>query len=84
MAAAGAGDREAAQQYATRLADMDGATVWRAYIAAALGDREQAVELLREAFDQGGTGFMGGWHRTGQLQPLRDYPPYQEFMRPKG
>ena len=56
----------------------------RAWIAAALGDREQAVELLRE---------WGPWflttnvyqpHSNPFLQPLRDYPPFQELLRPKG
>jgi tetratricopeptide (TPR) repeat protein/TolB-like protein len=60
-------------------------TADRARIAALLGDREGATRLLQQAIEQGyGFGF-GTWiHLDMDLEPLHDYPPYQELMRPKG
>jgi tetratricopeptide (TPR) repeat protein len=59
------------------------ATVWRARIAALLGDKDRAVTLLREAIAQGAK--IGvRMHRDVNFEPLWDYPPYQELMRPKG
>ncbi len=54
----------------------------RARIAAVLGERDRAVALLREAFAQGQQ-FAWFWHST-YFESLRDYPPFQELMRPKG
>lgn len=55
----------------------------KARIAALLGDRENAVALLRDAVAQGFA--FGIWmHRDADLEPLRGYPPFEEFMRPKG
>jgi tetratricopeptide (TPR) repeat protein len=58
-------------------------TRWRAAIAAALGDRDRAVRLLQQAI---GEGFWHGiWqHRDPEWDPLRDYPPFQVLIRPKG
>lgn len=58
-------------------------TFWSGCIYGLLGEREQAVTLLREAFAQ------GYWYSTYplsniDLEPLRDYPPFQELMRPEG
>ena len=58
----------------------------RAGIAAALGERERAMELLRQS---------GPWlssyppalspgHTDPHLEPLWDYPPFKELLRPKG
>jgi serine/threonine protein kinase/tetratricopeptide (TPR) repeat protein len=58
-------------------------TLWRARIAALLGDREVAVVLLREAFAQGQR-FGPFYHSDPDLEPLRDYPPFRELLRPKG
>lgn len=52
-------------------------------IAALLGGREEAMALLLEAHAQG-TPFGWSWHRDVDLEPLRDFPPFQEFMRPNG
>jgi DNA-binding SARP family transcriptional activator/TolB-like protein len=58
-------------------------TRWRAAIAAALGDRALAVRLLQQAIDEGVA--HGIWqHRDPEWEPLRDYRPWQELMRPKG
>ena len=58
-------------------------TLWRGRIAALLGDREEAMALLLEAHAQGRP-FGWSWHRDVDLESLRDYPPFQEFLRPKG
>ena len=58
-------------------------TLWRARIHALLGDRDQAVDLLRSTF----------WHAIPQestphtdlaFETLRDYPPFAELLKPKG
>ncbi len=51
---------------------------WRAVTAVAVGDQERAMELLRE------NGYRPYLHTQYQLEPLWDYPPFQEFIRPKG
>ena len=56
----------------------------RAGIAALLGDREQAVALLYQSFDEG---MLYGPHSSQywiDFESLRDYPPFQELFRPKG
>jgi len=62
-------------------------TYWRARIAALLGMKEEAVELLRQSFAQ------GNYYLSDQgvfiiheadLDPLRDYAPFRELMKPKG
>jgi tetratricopeptide (TPR) repeat protein len=55
-----------------------------AAIAAQLGDRQRAVDLLNDAVSEGYRGIMSTTHRDVDLEPLRDYPPFQEFVRPKG
>jgi DNA-binding SARP family transcriptional activator len=48
-------------------------------IHGALGDRERAVEMIREA------GWRATLFRESVLyDPLREYAPFVEFMRPKG
>jgi tetratricopeptide (TPR) repeat protein len=61
-------------------------TVGRAVIAAALGEHERAMALLHEARASGvALGDWSGWqHANLSLEPLWDYPPFQELMRPKG
>jgi len=56
---------------------------WSARIAALLGERERAVELLRQAFARGYQ-YGPDLHSDPDLEPLRDYPPFQEMIRPKG
>ena len=63
--------------------DAGNATYWRARIAAVLGEREEAVRLLHEAHAEG-LPFSVDLHTERDLDSLRDYPPFQEFMRPKG
>jgi tetratricopeptide (TPR) repeat protein len=87
--AARSGDRERALRISTELMNIDSPylfgnhTYWRASIASLLGEREQAVALLRDAFAQG-RDYGVYLHRDMDLEPLRDYSPFQELLRPKG
>jgi len=55
----------------------------RAVIAAWLGDLEGAVALLQQA--QGEGLIFAPWIHTGpELGPLRDYPPFLEWLAPRG
>jgi tetratricopeptide (TPR) repeat protein len=55
----------------------------RARIAALVGDQMVSITLLRQYFE-GCTGY-GVWpHGDIDFESLRDYPPFQELMRPKG
>ncbi len=59
-------------------------TVYQAEIAALLGERERAVNLLGEAFERG-THFGGLWiHMSEPFWSLRGYAPFEELVRPKG
>ena len=63
-------------------------TFGRARIAAVLGEREQAVRLLRTAFAQGhpyryATVSHERPHAHPDFATLRDYPPFQQLMEPK-
>ena len=58
-------------------------TYGRACIAAILGDKEQAVALLKESFLQGRE-FGTGVHKDFAFESLWDYPPFIEFLKPKG
>ena len=87
--AARRGDTAAARHYADSLARpgpspfRGAATLWRARIAAVLGERDNAVALLRQAFDEG-LGF-GLWvHRDIDFESLRSYPPFVELTKPQG
>jgi tetratricopeptide (TPR) repeat protein len=83
------GERGEAERISTALASstqpyLRGAhTLWRARIAAQLGEREQALLLLRAALSQGQPYEL--WlHIDPDLDPLWDFPPFRELMRPKG
>ncbi len=82
-------DPEEASRISEQLAAIDRPyirgqhTRWRACIAAGLGDRDEAVALLRTAFGQG-VAYELWIHTDPALESLRDYPPFQELTRPKG
>lgn len=57
-------------------------TFWRARIAALLGEKEQAMVLLRDALAQGAS--HGSLYLNMDLELLSDYPPFQELIKPKG
>jgi tetratricopeptide (TPR) repeat protein len=58
-------------------------TYWRAAISGALGERDDGLNLLRQAFSEG---WYHSWEHAwyAELAPLRDHPEFQELMRPKG
>jgi tetratricopeptide (TPR) repeat protein len=55
--------------------------VWRARIAALLGDRPAAMRLLIEAFGPQGTMEL---HDNSDFDGMLDHPPFREFVRAKG
>jgi predicted Zn-dependent protease len=83
------GDRAGAERIAESLGALDGRyrfglhTYCCAHIASLLGEKDEAVALLRNAFAQGYR-FSISVHRDPDFEPLRDYPPCQELLRPKG
>ena len=58
---------------------------FRANIACQLGDFEEALELLKIARENGNNQLYI-WEKYGHmlLKPMLDYPPFKEFMEPKG
>jgi len=87
--AARRGDREEALRIGGLLERITGPyefgldTYLQATIAAQLGDLERAMVLLREAHTRGRP-FSVFLHRDMDLEPLRDYPAFREFIEPKG
>ena len=61
---------------------LGGDTYQRARIHASLGERETAVDLLQTAMLQGID--FAYLHADVALDSLRAYPPFVEFIRPKG
>ena len=63
----------------------------RARIAAQLGQKDEAVNLLREAISQGWSGplvygmfsYANACHREMDFEPLHGYPAYEELIKPK-
>jgi len=87
--AARLGDSIVARDFSRRLEGLEepyrhgNSTLWRARIEAVLGNREEAMSLLRRAFGEGIP--FGIWvHRDMDLVPLHGYPAFEEFIRPKG
>ncbi len=83
------GDQEEALQVSRWLAELDTPylrgyhTSWRSRIAGALGDGEAAVSLTQQALAEGAYP-PHVFHHLIEFEPVRDYPPFQEAMRPKG
>jgi tetratricopeptide (TPR) repeat protein len=84
------GDQEEAFQISQWLEALDrpylrgSHKIWQALIAGVLGDGESAVALARQAVAEG-VQYAPPWNvfHIG-FDSLRDYPPFQELMRPKG
>jgi TolB-like protein len=87
--AARRGDRAEAKRISTLLAAstqpyLRGAhTLWRARIAAQLGDSEEALHLLRQAFSEG-QGYDLWLHTDVDLDLLRELRAFRALVRPKG
>jgi tetratricopeptide (TPR) repeat protein len=83
------GDSARALEMSDRLASLDLPYIrgWntqaRARIAAALGNHERAMQLILEAYEQGAP-FHLEFHRDIDLLLLETYPPFEEWVRPKG
>jgi DNA-binding SARP family transcriptional activator/TolB-like protein len=81
------GDRARAQAAADSLGALKrpwlfGAhTFWRAAIMGALGEHDQAVQLLRQANREGQQ--MQEWHYTRALESVRGYAAFGALVRPK-
>jgi tetratricopeptide (TPR) repeat protein len=86
--AARMGDRDGALAIAKQLEEdkrpylFGNPAQYRARIAALLGDKEGAVNLLRQAIKEGSTYFS--LHAVEDFDSLADYPPFVQFMKPKG
>jgi tetratricopeptide (TPR) repeat protein/tRNA A-37 threonylcarbamoyl transferase component Bud32 len=89
LVAARLGDTEEARRIANELKNMErkylfgSHTYNRACIHALLGEHAEAVRLLQESLQQGCI-FIDYMHCDMDLEPLRDYPPFQELLKPKG
>ena len=64
---------------------------WHACIAAQLGDRPRAVRLIAQAHQEGLWLIGEFWeqpiatlHADPCFEPLHDYPPFEQLLRPKG
>ncbi len=87
-------DEAAARQWATRLAERavqygpkGEPTLWRAKIAVALGDRDAALALLRQAINEGinfwDPNHGNPFHADIDFEPLVGYAPYEEIIAPR-
>lgn len=81
--AARRGDRDEALRTAEGPRLFGEHTFWRACIATQLGERQRAVDLLREAISQGRY-VSSHVHRHIDLEPVWDYPPFVELIAPHG
>jgi predicted Zn-dependent protease len=90
LIAARKGDAGKAEEISDFLAEIEPLpvngrnTCYRARIAAVLGEKEKAVQLLQTTFSQG----MENWYFDVYLpelmdfESLRDYPPFVELFEP--
>jgi Flp pilus assembly protein TadD len=87
--AARMGRRDEAMRISGELQRMSGPylfgsnTYRRACIAAVLGDRRGAVELLRQSIAEGKP-YSRNIHREIDFEPLWDFAPFRELLKPKG
>lgn len=95
--AARTGDGDGARRYDARLSTMTPLatgvrhTVWRARIAAILGDRDRAVRLVQQAMAEGlqpnrstSGGLYAPLHAVPEFMSLRGYPAFDRLVRPDG
>jgi tetratricopeptide (TPR) repeat protein/TolB-like protein len=83
------GDRANAERISVQLEgtrepySFGGTSFWQAQIAAALGNKDQAMVFLQRAFSEGRA--MGDWiHREPAFRSLIDHPPFQALLQPIG
>lgn len=89
VAAANAGDTAFAMATLKWMEERDGRirirdrdVSERAFVHLALGRREQALVLLRQAMAEGRTPAWNGWFLRFELQPLQNDSRYQAMVRP--
>ena len=78
------GDRSTALRSSEELSELESGVAgyipyYRAEIASCLGQREDAVNFLKEAFSQGYHDYIE-LHLDVFLEPLWDYQPYRELL----
>ncbi len=83
------GDRQGALEIAQDLGAQpwtwrSGQAFWQARIAASLGEFDEATALLREAGGEGRSAEAIHFRSPLLWLTLRDHPPFQELIRPKG
>jgi tetratricopeptide (TPR) repeat protein len=82
------GDKEEATKIAEELKNLDRPylhgrnTYWQSRIVALLGDKELAIELIRDSLAEGRTYNILHWEMD--YEGLEDYPPFVELKKPKG
>jgi tetratricopeptide (TPR) repeat protein len=83
------GDRANAERISAQLDgtrepySFGGTSFWQAQIAAALGNKDQAMVFLQRAFSEGTS--MGEWiHKEPVFRSMRDHPPFQALLQPIG
>jgi len=87
--AARRGDRDEALRISSQLEgmadpyDFGRDVYWQACVAAQLGELDRAMVLLREAYARGRV-FTPYLHRDLDLEPLHGYPPFEDFLKPRG
>ena len=86
------GNQEAALAIIQQFQELENASIVnlgereyaQALIYAALGQKEQAMQLIRQAFEAGyGFDFSWRYDHDYEFIPLQDYPPFLEFVKPK-
>ena len=77
------GDTTKAMEIYNWVDNHNGSASSKARIASWLGKQELAVNLLREYFALGAI-YTEKFHRIIDWEPLHDYPPYQDLIKPKG
>ncbi len=87
VAAAHLGDTATARAMERRIASLQsraaiGQTqLWQGFIAAALGERERATELLRSAVKHGASPAFFLHSNAAYIEPLRGYAPFEALKR---
>ena len=66
----------------TRPGRVNSAEEWRATIAAAVGQKAEALAHLEQGHPDGSVPDYR-WHDDILYELMRDYPPFQEYIRPK-
>jgi tetratricopeptide (TPR) repeat protein len=84
MAAGHSGDRETAEALISQF-ETSGNFYYAAQVAAYLGDLDRSIDSLQRSLEhQEGITYASLYRWDIDLQPLWNFPPFQEMVRPKG